>query len=121
LGFDDGQLRIIGTISRHRDAHDLDQWEGTASYRDLGTTATYFGPDYQGISVVLMPELNSGNPRFTVYFNADEKKGVAKLDIYQEIKGSKNAQVLAIEAAAKKLATRFPLNNIPLKKCRAGE
>ena len=65
------------------------------------------------------PEIDSGNPPFTVYFNADEKKGVTKLDIYQEIKGPMNAQVSATQAAAKKLAARFPLNSVPLKKCPA--
>jgi hypothetical protein len=91
----------------------------SASYGGIGITHTFFGPDYQGISFVAMPELDSGNAPFTVFFNADEKKGVTKVDIYQEIKGTQNAQVKAIQAAAKKLSERFPLNNIPLKKCAA--
>jgi len=91
----------------------------SASYGDIGITYSYFGPDYQGISFVGMPELNSGNSPFTVYFNADEKKGVLKLDIYQEMKGPLNAQLRALQDAAKKLAARFPLNRVPLKKCPA--
>lgn len=91
----------------------------SASYGDIGIARTFFGPDYAGISVAAMPELNSGNSPFTVYFNADEKKGVTKLEIYQEIKGPQNAQLKAIQAAAKKLSERFPLNNIPLKQCAA--
>jgi hypothetical protein len=88
-----------------------------AEYGDLGTTATYFGDSYQGISVVFLPELNGGNPPFTVFFNADEKKGVAKVDIYTPMPGPMNAPGRAMQAAAKKLATRFPVNKIPLKKC----
>jgi hypothetical protein len=93
----------------------------SASYGDIAIAHSFFGPDYQGISVVAMPELNSGNPPFTVYFNADEHKGVTKLEIYQEIKGVQNAQVKAIQATAKKLAERFPLNSVPLKKCAGGK
>lgn len=89
----------------------------SATYGDIGIARGFFGPDYQGISVVAMPELNSGNSPFTVFFNADEKKGVTRVDIYEEIKGPMNAQLKAIQAAAKKLAERFPLNSIPLKKC----
>ena len=89
----------------------------SASYGDIAMVYSYFGPDYQGISLVSLPELNSGNPPFTVFFNADEKKGETKVDIYREIKGPGNAQLKAIQAAAKKLAQRFPLNNVPLKKC----
>jgi hypothetical protein len=88
-----------------------------AEYGDLGTTATYFGNEYQGISVVFLPELNSNNPPFTAFFNADEKKGVTKVDIYTPMPGPLNAPGKALQAAAKKLATRFPVNKIPLKKC----
>ncbi len=88
-----------------------------AEYGDLGTTATYFGDSYQGISVVFLPELNGGNPPFTVFFNADEKKGVTKVDIYTYMPGPLNAPGKVTQAAAKKLATRFPVNRIPLKKC----
>jgi hypothetical protein len=91
----------------------------SASYGDIAIAHSFFGPDYQGISLAAFPEINSGNPPFTVFFNADEKKGVTKLDIYQEIKGPVSAQVKSIQAAAKKLAQRFPLNSIPLKKCPA--
>jgi hypothetical protein len=89
----------------------------TATYGNLGTTATYFGNEYNGISVVFLPELNGGDPPFTVFFNADEKKGVTKVDIYTEMPGPMNAPGRALQAAAKKLATRFPVNKIALKKC----
>ena len=88
-----------------------------AEYGGLGTTASYFGDSYQGISVVFLPELNGGNPPFTVFFNADEKKGVTKVDIYTYMPGPLNAPGKISQAAAKKLAMRFPINKAPLKKC----
>lgn len=88
-----------------------------AEYGNPGTTASYFGESYQGISVVFLPELNGGNPPFTVFFNADEKKGVTKLDIYTYMPGPLNGPGKISQAAAKKLATRFPVNKVPLKKC----
>jgi len=88
-----------------------------ADYGNLGASTSFFGPEYHGISVVFLPELNSNNPPFTVYFNADEKKGITQVDIYTAMPGPMNAPGRALQAAAKKLATRFPLNKIPLKKC----
>jgi len=90
------------------------------SYGDIGTTYSYFGPDYEGISFVSIPNFNSDQP-FTVFWNDEEQKGVTKLYIYQEIQGPSNPQVDAIQAAAKKLAERFPLNLVPLKKCASAE
>jgi hypothetical protein len=90
-----------------------------ASYGDVGVPTSYFGPDYTGNSIVAIPEVNSMNAPFTVYFNHNEKKGVAMVEIYVEMKGPQNAQVKAIQDAAKKLAGRFPdLNLAALKKCR---
>ncbi|MEO8604357.1 MAG: hypothetical protein ABI629_17415 [bacterium] len=88
------------------------------SYGGIGIPTTFFGPDYTGISVVAMPEVDSGNSPFTVYFNNDDKKGETKVEIYIEMKGPQNAQMKAIQDAAKKLAARFPALNLnPLKKC----
>jgi hypothetical protein len=86
------------------------------TYDDLGVTYSYFGPEYQGPSFVSIPHFNTDQP-FTVFFNADDQKGVTKLDIYQKIEGPQNPQIAAMQAAAKKLAERFPLNGVPLKKC----
>jgi hypothetical protein len=86
------------------------------SYDDIGVTYSYFGPEYQGPSFVSIPHFNSDQP-FTVFFNADDQKGVTKLDIYTKIEGNLNPQTAAMQAAAKKLAERFPLNGVPLKKC----
>ena len=88
----------------------------TQSWGNVGVPTSFFGPDYQGISVVALPDFDASQP-FTVYFNVDEMKGVTKVSIYSEMKGPMNAAVAKIQAAAKKLATRFPLNDLPLKKC----
>jgi hypothetical protein len=88
------------------------------SWGNVGVPTSFFGPDYNGISVVALPDFDASQP-FTVYFNADEKKGVTKVNIYTEIPGPTNPQLAKIQAAAKKLATRFPLNDVPLKKCQA--
>ena len=109
----DSPSRFIVTETRMNLVNGAD----AQSYGDIAIARTFFGPDYQGISVVCMPEFNSGNPPFTVYFNADEKKGTTRVEIYQEIKGPGNPQVDAIQAAAKELAERFSLNQMPLKKC----
>ncbi|MCW5893039.1 MAG: hypothetical protein KIT14_21190 [bacterium] len=90
------------------------------SWGDLETALTFFGPEYDGISTVVMPDFDSGDPPFTVYFNADEKKGVTKVEIYVPMQGNTNAQVAAIQAKHEKLAKRFPgLNMTPLKRCAA--
>jgi hypothetical protein len=86
------------------------------SWGNVGVPTSFFGPDYQGISAVALPDFDASQP-FTVYFNVDEKKGVTKVSIYSEMKGPMNPQVAKIQAAAKKLAARFPLNDLPLKKC----
>ena len=86
-------------------------------YGDIAIAHSFLGPDYDGITVVAIPEINSENYPFTVYFNADEQPGVTRLDLYQEMEGPMNAQVAAIQAAAKGLAERYPLNAVPLKRC----
>ena len=52
-----------------------------------------------------------------MFFNADEKKGVTGVSIYTEMSGPMNPQLAAIQAAAKNLAARFPLSDVPLRKC----
>lgn len=92
------------------------------SWGDLETALTFFGPEYQGISTVVMPDFASGDPPFTVYFNADEKPGVTKVEIYVPMQGNTNPQVAAIQAKHEKLAKRFPgLNMTALKKCAAAK
>jgi hypothetical protein len=88
-----------------------------ATFGDLAIPTSYFGPDYNGISTVVVPEISGNDPPFNVFFNHDEKKGVTLVDIYTETPLSKNAVLAAMQMAHKKLAQRFPLNAIPLKKC----
>ena len=88
------------------------------SYGNLFMSASYFGPDYSGISKVVVPDSDTNDPPFMVFFNHDEKKGVALLDIYTAGPISPHAVLAAQQMAHKKLAQRFlPLNNNPLKKC----
>ncbi len=94
--------------------------QDSASYGDLHMAASYFGPEYSGISKVIVPDINKNDPPFMAFFNHEEKKGVALLDIHTESALSPHAAVRAMQMAHKKLAQRFPLNNIPLKKCAGG-
>ena len=91
----------------------------STSYGDLGWPTSFFGPDYQGIVVTAMPEIDSGNSPFTIFFNADEKPGVTKLSILQGEESTAPGRALynKIVRTAKALNQRFPLDNIPLKKC----
>ena len=86
------------------------------TWGNVALPASFFGPEYKGISQVALPDFDGAQP-FTVYFNDSEKKGVTRVEIYVEMKGVTNPQTLKLQAAAKRLATRFPLNNMPLKKC----
>ena len=97
----------------------LIQGKDSASFGDIAIPTSYFGPDYTGPSVVVIPEFESGNSPFTVYFNVDDKMGVAQLDIYEPISGPKNPQIEAIQAPSKALAKRFPLHRVALKHCPA--
>lgn len=88
----------------------------TASYGDIGIAYSFFGPDYRGMQVAVMPEVSSDYP-FMVTFNFQEKRGVTSVAIYQEIKGNTLPAVAAIQARAKALAKRFPLDGLELTKC----
>jgi hypothetical protein len=69
------------------------------THGNVGLTYSHFGNSYQGISFVMMPDWDKTQP-YVVTFNASEKKG--------------RTQVSFNDAALKK---RFPLENVPLKKC----
>ena len=93
----------------------------SVSYGDLHMAASYFGPEYSGISRAVMPDSNAKEPPFMAFFNYEEKKGVARLDIHTEAPLSPHAAVREIQLFHKRLAQRFPLlNNAPLKKCAGG-
>lgn len=78
----------------------------------------YFPPGYRGIEAVLFTEFSGHQPAIMT-FNAGEKKGVAQLAFASVTPGKANTQLNAYNARIAKinLAKRFPLNNVPLKKC----
>jgi hypothetical protein len=83
---------------------------------------SYFGPDYNGIQAVLITELEGAQP-VTAMFNVNEKKGVAQLELgvptpahpANKVAAAHNARLTKLN-----LRKRFPLQNVPLKKCPAG-
>jgi len=78
----------------------------------------WFPPGYSGIQVVALTEF-SGQQPLTATFNAGEKKGAATVEFAPVLQGKGSAQFNAYNARVSKLnlAKRFPLNNVPLKKC----
>jgi hypothetical protein len=78
----------------------------------------YFAPDYNGIMAVLITEFTGQQP-VTATFNLREKKGVAQVDFAPVLPGAPTAlsQAYSARINSLKLATRFPLNAVPLKKC----
>ena len=99
-----------------RDKLTLISGRDSASYGDIGIAHSFFGPDYRGIQVAVMPEVSKDYP-FMVTFNFQEKRGVASVAIYQEIKGAMIPAVAAIQAKAKALGNRFRLDGQTLTKC----
>lgn len=59
------------------------------------------GAKYNGRVVWLMPESHKNITPFTVRFNADEKRGITKLDIQEA-----------------DLKRQFPLHDVALKRCK---
>jgi hypothetical protein len=108
------QVRFLVTASEMTLVRGADRQK----YGDIAIAHSFFGPDYQGISVVAMPDFETGEPPFTVTFNAEERRGVTVVEIHREIAGQQNAAVRAIQDRSRALARRFPrLNLVPLKKC----
>jgi hypothetical protein len=63
------------------------------------------GAQYSGEVVWLLPEFHSGNGvQFTVYFNANEEKGITVLQFEKEEKEN--------------IKKRFPLHDVKLRKCK---
>jgi len=79
----------------------------------------FFPPGYRGIQVVAITEF-SGQQPLTATFNAQEKKGVGTVEFAPIMPSAKpNPAQKAYNARISKLnlAKRFPLNNVPLKRC----
>lgn len=82
----------------------------------------FFGPSYSGIMVVAIAEFNGHQP-VTITFNPDEKKDTALMEFAGIITGNPANQAIAAanaRIATLNLAKRFPLHNVPLRKCPAG-
>jgi len=91
----------------------------SAAYGDIAWPTTFFGPDYDGISRVAIPEFGSMESPFTVFFNADEKRGDAKVYIGPLNVLLGNAPYNRLTAANRALAARFPFGMAILRKCPA--
>ena len=83
---------------------------------------SYFGPEYNGIQRVLITEFEGAQP-VTAMFNVNEKKGVAQLELgvptpahpANKVAAASNARLAKLG-----LRKRFPLQNVPLKRCPEG-
>ncbi|MBI5483696.1 MAG: hypothetical protein HY888_04435 [Deltaproteobacteria bacterium] len=63
------------------------------------------GAQYSGEVVWLLPEFHSGNGvQFTVYFNANEEKGITVIQFEKKEKEN--------------IKKRFPLHDVKLRKCK---
>jgi hypothetical protein len=81
----------------------------------------YWGPDYKGIMALAITEF-SGDQPLTASFNYGEKKGVAIVEFAMAGPDRPgNAVLNKMNAYFRKLnlAKRFPLHQVPLKKCPA--
>lgn len=78
----------------------------------------YFPPDYRGVMAVLITEFDGHQP-VTVTFNAGEKKGSALAEFSRPLPGNATPQMAAYNTriTTLKLAKRFALDKVPLKKC----
>ena len=77
----------------------------------------FFPPGYRGIMAVAITEFSGQQPA-TATFNVGDKKGVAVIE-FAPMMSKGNPQQNAYNARISKLnlAKRFPLNNVPLKRC----
>lgn len=87
------------------------------SFGDLWIAASWFGHDYTGISQVVVPERSRQDHPFTVTFNADEQPDVTRVDIHFEPQGAVNPAMQPALETSRRLAARFPIDHVPLKKC----
>ena len=75
----------------------------------------FFPPGYRGIMAVLITEFDGQQPA-SVTFNNGEKKGAALIEFSHFMPGKPtsayNARITKLN-----LAKRFPLHQVPLKKC----
>lgn len=83
----------------------------------------FFAPGYDGIMKVAISELGGDQP-VSVTFNYQEKRGVALAEMAPPGPDARgNTALNALNARLRKLnlAKRFPLHQVPLKKCPAAK
>jgi hypothetical protein len=83
----------------------------------------FFPPDYNGIQQVAIADLGGDQP-FSITFNYQEKRGTALAEMAPPGPDrAGNAALNALNARLRKLnlAKRFPLHQVPLKKCLAAK
>ena len=83
----------------------------------------FFPPDYNGIQAVAITEF-SGDQPLTATFNHAEKKGVAIVEFAiagADRPGAAAANAMYAHFRKLNLAKRFPLHQVPLKKCPAAK
>ena len=81
----------------------------------------FFPPDYKGIQAVAITEF-SGNQPLSATFNHGERKGVAIVEMAMpgpDRPGAAAANAMNAQFRKLNLAKRFPLQQVPLKKCPA--
>jgi hypothetical protein len=81
----------------------------------------YFPPDYKGIQAIAITEF-SGNQPLLATFNHGEKKGVALVEMAvpgPDRPGAAASNAMYAYFRKLNLAKRFPLHQVPLKKCPA--
>jgi hypothetical protein len=79
----------------------------------------FFGPEYKGIQQVLISEFEGDQP-VRATFNFEEKKGVTALELNVPTPAhpaNKVAAAANARLAKLNLVKRFPLQNVPLKRC----
>jgi hypothetical protein len=114
-----GDCRSALRVRVETESITLTNGSDSASYSDIGWPTTFFGPDYDGISRVAIPELEGMDSPFTLFFNWEEHPGVARVDIFQSADIPGNRRYNQIMAAARELGARFPFGGIDLRKCEA--
>ena len=83
----------------------------------------FFPPDYKGIQAVAITEF-SGDQPLSATFNHGEKKGVAIVEMAMpgpDRPGAAAANAMNAHFRKLNLAKRFPLHQVPLKKCPAAK
>lgn len=113
----DGSCEDAARLVVGADQLTLANGEYVEVFGDLGIAHSFFGPDYQGISTVVVPEASGNEPPFLLFLNADEEPGVARVDIYSAPPGTVNPAYREILEAARRRSESFSIDHEPLRLC----